>query len=114
MSPIDKPNSARCLTFNVSTMLAIFCPQQSDRHVMSTIFEAYCNHVCSVMNRVLQRPLVVSLRWWQRWRYHLHFMLRQQSRTVYSTFSNSAFNCSIGSEKMAQCSLGCPMKSNLQ
>ena len=59
MSPLDKPNNTICLTFNVSPMLAIFCPQQSNGHVMITVFDAYRNHVCSVMDRVLQRPLVI-------------------------------------------------------
>ena len=56
---LEEPNVTNRLTFDTSTMLAIFCPQQTNHHVMVTMLEAYCDHVCSIMDRVLQRPVVV-------------------------------------------------------
>ena len=64
---LDEPNITNRLTFNVSTMLAIFCPQQSNHHVMVTMLEANGNHVSSVMDRVLQTPITEWWWWWEWW-----------------------------------------------
>ena len=103
---LEEPNVTNRLTFDTSTMLAIFCPQQTNHHVMITMLEAYSNHVCSIMDRVLQRTVVVVLVVVGGGGGGVTCVSCRDisAERCALALSNSAFICSIGSEKMAQCS----------